>query len=241
MEVNMKCEKCGNEYPSQYYFETPTVCKECFKNMSDEEKQFHLAQPAPYFVDELASRTGFGKRFAAALIDFLIVIIIILLVYNATGFFESATILGEQVQESATDVAAIEELTNSFMADNMSNFYFSYILILVFFSLEILIGATVGKLILGIQIADSNRRKASTTKLLTRYLIKNSASFISVIWLLTNISLINTLSTIVSIALIIGFFFVLSQKRQAFHDMLADTAVFNRHDIITEEANQNFN
>jgi len=241
MEVNMKREKCGNEYPSQYYFETPTVCKECFKNLSDEEKQFYLAQPAPYFVDELALRTGFGKRFAAALIDFLIVVIIILLVYNATGFFESATIFGQQVQENATDVAAIEELTNSFMADNMSNFYFSYILILVFFSLEILIGATVGKLILGIHIADSNRRKASTTKLLTRYLIKNSASFISVIWLLTNISLINTLSTIVSIALIIGFLFVLSQKRQAFHDMIADTAVFNRNDIITEEANQNFN
>jgi len=241
MEVNMKREKCGNEYPSQYYFETPTVCKECFKNLSDEEKQFYLAQPAPYFVDELALRTGFGKRFAAALIDFLIVVIIIVLVYNATGFFESATIFGQQVQENATDVAAIEELTNSFMADNMSNFYFSYILILVFFSLEILIGATVGKLILGIHIADSNRRKASTTKLLTRYLIKNSASFISVIWLLTNISLINTLSTIVSIALIIGFLFVLSQKRQAFHDMIADTAVFNRNDIITEEANQNFN
>ncbi len=237
----MKCEKCGNEYPSQYYFETPTVCKECFKNMSEEEKQFYLAQPAPYFVDELALRTGFGKRFAAALIDFLIVIIIILLVYNATGFFESATIFGEQVQENATDVVAIEELTNNFMADNMSNFYFSYILMLVFFSLEILIGATVGKLILGIQIADSNRRKASTTKLLTRYLIKNSAGVISIIWLLTNISLINTLSTIVSIALIVGFFFVLSQKRQAFHDMIADTAVFNRNDIISEEANQNFN
>jgi uncharacterized RDD family membrane protein YckC len=241
MEVNMKCEKCGNEYPSQYYFETPTVCKECFKNMSEEEKQFYLAQPAPYFVDELAIRTGFGKRFAAALIDFLIVIIIILLVYNATGFFESATILGEQIQANPTDVVAIEELTNSFMEENMQNFYFSYILILVFFSLEILIGATVGKLILGIQIADSNRRKASTAKLLTRYLIKNSATFVSIVWLLTNISIINTLSTIVTIALIVGFFFVLSQKRQAFHDMIADTAVFNRNDIITEEANQNFN
>jgi len=209
--------------------------------MSEEEKQFYLAQPAPYFVDELAIRTGFGKRFAAALIDFLIVIIIILLVYNATGFFESATILGEQIQANPTDVVAIEELTNSFMEENMQNFYFSYILILVFFSLEILIGATVGKLILGIQIADSNRRKASTAKLLTRYLIKNSATFVSIVWLLTNISIINTLSTIVTIALIVGFFFVLSQKRQAFHDMIADTAVFNRNDIITEEANQNFN
>lgn len=26
----MKCEQCGNEYPSKHYFSTPSICKECF-------------------------------------------------------------------------------------------------------------------------------------------------------------------------------------------------------------------
>jgi uncharacterized protein YbjQ (UPF0145 family) len=35
----MKCEKCGREYPSQYYFETETVCTECYKKLTSEEQQ----------------------------------------------------------------------------------------------------------------------------------------------------------------------------------------------------------
>lgn len=29
----MKCQNCGKEYPSKYYFSTPQVCKECFERM----------------------------------------------------------------------------------------------------------------------------------------------------------------------------------------------------------------
>jgi uncharacterized protein YbjQ (UPF0145 family) len=34
----MKCERCGKDYPSEYYFKTDTVCSECFKRMSAEEQ-----------------------------------------------------------------------------------------------------------------------------------------------------------------------------------------------------------
>lgn len=34
----MRCEKCGREHPSRYYFETDTVCVECFKKLSIEEQ-----------------------------------------------------------------------------------------------------------------------------------------------------------------------------------------------------------
>jgi len=34
----MKCEKCGQDFPSDYYFETNTICKSCFENLSPEEK-----------------------------------------------------------------------------------------------------------------------------------------------------------------------------------------------------------
>ncbi len=34
----MQCRKCGREYPSEYYFETETVCHECYKILSAEER-----------------------------------------------------------------------------------------------------------------------------------------------------------------------------------------------------------
>ena len=38
-EVRMKCKQCGKEFPSQYYFATKTVCRECFAKMTPEEKK----------------------------------------------------------------------------------------------------------------------------------------------------------------------------------------------------------
>lgn len=35
----MKCVKCGNDFPSIYYFKTDTVCVECFKKLTAEEQQ----------------------------------------------------------------------------------------------------------------------------------------------------------------------------------------------------------
>jgi uncharacterized protein YbjQ (UPF0145 family) len=34
----MKCERCGKDYPSEYYFKTETVCVDCFGKMSAEEQ-----------------------------------------------------------------------------------------------------------------------------------------------------------------------------------------------------------
>jgi uncharacterized protein YbjQ (UPF0145 family) len=35
----MKCEKCGREYPSEYYFKTETVCLECYAHLTVEEQK----------------------------------------------------------------------------------------------------------------------------------------------------------------------------------------------------------
>ena len=46
----MKCERCGNEYPSEYYFKTETVCLDCYGKMSAEEKKstvFHSLMKHP--------------------------------------------------------------------------------------------------------------------------------------------------------------------------------------------------
>jgi uncharacterized OB-fold protein len=35
----MKCQKCGKDFPSDYYFETNMICKQCFAKMNEDEKQ----------------------------------------------------------------------------------------------------------------------------------------------------------------------------------------------------------
>jgi uncharacterized protein YbjQ (UPF0145 family) len=37
-EFRMICAKCRNDYPSEYYFKTDTICIECFNKMSEAEK-----------------------------------------------------------------------------------------------------------------------------------------------------------------------------------------------------------
>ena len=35
----MKCERCGRDYPSGYYFATSTVCRDCYAKLSPEEQR----------------------------------------------------------------------------------------------------------------------------------------------------------------------------------------------------------
>ncbi len=34
----MRCRVCGREYPSEYYFSVPDVCRECFDRMTPEQR-----------------------------------------------------------------------------------------------------------------------------------------------------------------------------------------------------------
>lgn len=35
----MRCERCGNEYPSEYYFKTRTICLSCYEKLNPEERK----------------------------------------------------------------------------------------------------------------------------------------------------------------------------------------------------------
>ena len=95
----MKCEKCGNEYSSNYYFEAPNICKECFSKMADEEKQSLQQTQILNFYNETNKRVGFGYRLGAILIDYAIIVIVQYVVFMSTGFFENVEIFMEMVQD----------------------------------------------------------------------------------------------------------------------------------------------
>lgn len=35
----MRCQKCGNDYPSDYYFRTRSICNQCYGKLSPEERK----------------------------------------------------------------------------------------------------------------------------------------------------------------------------------------------------------
>ena len=88
-----------------------------------------------------------------------------------------------------------------------------------FYVLEGFTGQTPGKMILGITVANMNGEKASIDKLLLRAFIKITG--VLVCWIVGIIGIIITL----------GCFLVLGEKKQALHDIICKTAVYNKSDI----------
>lgn len=50
----MRCERCGNDYPSRYYFRTKKICEKCFQKMSPDDQKLALQ---PFGIERLTSTT----------------------------------------------------------------------------------------------------------------------------------------------------------------------------------------
>lgn len=219
----MKCEKCGNDYPSLYYFATETICKECFSKMPYEEqiKQKVLFYNNELFV-EYSYRAGFGIRLAAALLDYLFIGVIFIIVLLATGLISEYKYVFDDI---LTHPELIEDFTKAIMP-------YVFIVYFMYFSLEIVLSASIGKIILRLRIAQEDRKHAGYDKLALRFIYKHSDTILQLIAFIGAITVFDTIASICGIIIIVGFFFVLSPKRQAFHDSLSKTAVFRQSDVL---------
>ena len=233
----MKCEKCGNDYNSQYYFATPTICRDCFSRMSQEEQDnlrsriIHYDKESKFLV-----RAGFGRRFAATLIDLVIYASISFMLLLKTGYIKAIQDMWTQLAENPSDQEAASALTKELFDVHKSSLILAQLIPILYFSLELLIAASIGKLILGLVIGNDDQTKAEFGSLLTRYLIKNLSSFVIIVGIFTSVTFLHsTLPFLINIALLIGFFFILNHKRQAFHDMFSKTAIYKKEDIIKTE------
>lgn len=229
----LTCERCGKSYPSLYYFATPTICKHCYEQLLPEEKQV-LQKLSDEFrsTQIITMRVGFGKRFLSAFIDSLVIITILIIIYKFNGFIENYLNFVNEIREFVTEQATITALQNEFFRNNKWNFLYPSILSLVYYFSEILWGASLGKYVLDLKIANSNGKFASTSTLLTRYIVKNSTSIIGALWILTNSSFLNTLNSLVGLVILFGFFLILTRNRQDLQDIIAKTAVFRSEELI---------
>ncbi|MCL5991324.1 MAG: RDD family protein [Bacteroidetes bacterium] len=230
----MKCEKCGNEYLSQSYFATPTICNDCFNNLSEEEKQQLISQAYAYYpINQYAYRIGFGRRLAAYLIDWVLVNILFVIAFFATGLydeFKGYFYDMSDLMKFLKDPGLMQEFTNSILP-------ITFILTFMYYSLEVVLAATPGKLMLGIQIANEDRTNATMLTLFIRFLLKHSNSIFSLLAFVFAINAFDFVGSILGFAFIVGCFFVLAAKRQGFHDMIAKTAVFRKKEVLERNNN----
>ncbi len=228
----MICEKCGNDYPSTYYFATPTICKKCFENLPQEEKQRLLNLKSSYTNEQsLELRAKFGKRFLASLVDFLLISVIVLLIYKFNGFLKAYGELFQEIRAAGTDRETIRLIQEGFYRNNALNLVIPSIITFLYFLSEAFAGVSLGKYILGLVIAKSSGEKATPKDLWLRYIVKNSSGVLNILWVLTGLSFIYTINSIWGIVLFLGFFLILNRNRQNIQDIVAKTALFKVDDL----------
>jgi len=167
-------------------------------------------------------RVGFGSRLVAYLIDTLIVIILAFLLSGVV-----ASILGVEAAGAAQGGDA--EAAMGFVAGLMVALAVGLpVLSTLYFLVEGFTGWTLGKLILGLKIGSAAGGSASMGTLLARWAVKNIGTILSFLAMIVGVPFLGTVGSIAGLVILVGCFFVLGEKRQAFHDLAAKTAVYKR-------------
>lgn len=179
-------------------------------------------------------RIGFGKRFGAWFID-----LVITLAFGGILFMIAGTALVSMfgsTMEAMTTAQGVDEATGGFM-EVIGTFAIAVTLVAVLYGLvELFTGASPGKHILGIIAAHDNRKQGNISLYATRWAVKNSSTLLSFMAMVTGVHMLSTLSSLVGFIIFIGFFFMFSEKKQALHDIIAKTAIYNKEDVLAADS-----
>ena len=181
-------------------------------------------------------RVGFGQRFLAAIIDFLLGALFIgALVFLLMQMNVSAT---PDMIETMNDIDALFSLLG--VASSAGDMFYSLLPAMTFggmigavlYSLtEGFTGASPGKRVLRIRIANQDGSQGDTTLYIRRWGVKFSGSILRMIALVPALVALDTIGVIVAVVIFIGYFGALGVERLALHDRIAQTAVYNKDDI----------
>ncbi|MCO6466609.1 MAG: RDD family protein [Bradyrhizobiaceae bacterium] len=178
-------------------------------------------------------RVGFGPRLGAFIIDVLASILFALaLIFPLKSFgvgnneaitamIDSIGTLYETMGISTDILVPLSEWMGAWMlATVIANISYSLI--------EGLTGASPGKRVLRLVIVRPDGTPAPLSSLLGRWAIKNINAITSFIALAPGLGFVDSIGGFLGFVVFIGFFFMLSEKRQALHDIIAHTVVHHR-------------
>jgi uncharacterized RDD family membrane protein YckC len=175
----------------------------------------------------MEQRIGFGKRLGALVLDCIIVWILAWVGAGTIGgMLGGATAAAVSGMTPGDSTAAAMAMVGGVLGTVFAMAIAFIVIAAVYFLIEGFTGYTLGKLILGIRIANADGTAASVTTLLGRYLVKNCNYVLSFVGLITGMHVLITLGRLGGLIIFVGCFFTLGTAKQAFHDMLMKTAVY---------------
>ncbi len=181
----------------------------------------------------MKERIGFGPRLGAFAIDVVLVWVLAFVLSKLFPSFllESAKAQLDQAFSANPILANIyDENMMSIMVASTRIGALACVARLLYFLPEIFIGKSLGKLMLGLQIAGVDGGQASTAVLLSRYLIKHVGKVCAVLLLMFAPILFNTVGNLLGFVVFVGCFFSAGDKHQALHDTICGTIVVGKSD-----------
>lgn len=183
-------------------------------------------------ISATPERVGFGPRLAAFVIDALTSILLAVLVtaiLHNYGVGQTPEL--EKVLSTVEDIYALLGIP-TYVLDSAKDWIAAWMLGTVIASvayslIEGLSNASPGKRVMRLYIASADGARCNTGTLLARWAVKNIGSITTFLALAPSIGFIETVGSMLSFVVFIGCFFVLSEKRQALHDIIAQTAVYH--------------
>lgn len=181
----------------------------------------------------MEKRIGFGPRLGAFAIDIVFVWILSLII---SAIFPSffVGVAQSQIEEEILSNQTVAGLyTGEMLKMLISAFRIALIVNiarLLYFSTEIFLGTSVGKMILGLKIANADGGDASKGALLGRYLLKHISKVCAVLSMLCIPALFNIFGSLFGFVIFIGCFFAAGDRHQALHDMLCHTVVVRKNE-----------
>ena len=177
-------------------------------------------------------RTGFGIRFAAALIDFGIVAVVGFIAGAAVGGMLGGGIGGvlggSAGGDGAAAGAALGAAVGAFLGAvaTLGGFVFLYSLI------EAFTGASPGKMCLGLRVGTADGRTGSASLFVKRWAIKYSGTLLGLLGAIPGLHILALVAPAAGLLVFVGCFLALGDRRQALHDLGAATAVFRKADLV---------
>lgn len=191
----------------------------------------------------MEKRIGFGARLGAVVIDVVIIGVLNFVIGGTIatmlgiGVISGVGEVGTKVSpEAAAEAAA--GMISGLIATVLAMAAIMAILTLVYFLIEGIVGASPGKMILGIKVGTADGKQGNIALYLKRWGIKNLpnllgllAAVLGMAGVTAGVGIIGIIAQIISVILLIGAFWIFGASKQCLWDKLAGTAIYKRSDL----------
>ena len=176
----------------------------------------------------MEQRIGFGPRLGALLIDCVLVVVLVAVLGGTIGgmFGAAAGGAGAAISTGTGSGAQNAAAMGGMLGALAGMLIAAAVLGLVYFLIEGFTGYTLGKLMLGIRIANADGTQAPVSRLLLRWAVKNNNFLLTVLAAATGVRFLVTLGSLGGLVIFVGCFLALGASKQALHDRICDTAVW---------------